>query len=101
MIWKKCLVFCLIFLGLGACGARTIEETATAVAAPTVAPTAVPTVTPELRPTETGTAVPSATLTPTLTPTPTHPEYDGPTLNRSDIGVQIYLHRVDVPALVA
>jgi hypothetical protein len=97
MIGKKCLLFCLILLGLGACGERTIEGTATAVATPPIAPTAVPTATPELRPTETGTAVPAATLT----PTPTHPEYDGPTLNRSDIGVQIYLHRVDVPALVA
>lgn len=101
MIGKKCLLFCLLLLGLGACGQRTLEGTATAVATSTHVPTAVPSATPELRPTETGTAVPSATHTPTLTPTPTHPEYSGPTLNRSDIGVQVYLHRVDVPALVA
>ncbi|MBK8901529.1 MAG: cellulase family glycosylhydrolase [Anaerolineaceae bacterium] len=99
MIGKKCLFLCLIFLGFVACGPRTIEETATAVPTPTPShtPTAPPTATPELRPTETVTAVP----TPTLTPTPTHPEYSGPTLNRSNIGVQVYLHRVDVPALVA
>lgn len=97
MIWKKCLLFCLIFLGMGACGTRTIEETATAVPRATISPTAMPTTTPQPLPTGTVTAVP----TPTLTPTPTHPEYTGPTLNRSDIGVQVYLHRVDVPALVA
>ncbi len=51
---------------------------------------------PEVAPTETATAVP----TPAFTPTPSHPEYSGPTLNRDDIGVQIYLHRIDVPALV-
>jgi len=48
-------------------------------------------------------ATPSATLiplpSPTTTATPTYPLYTGPTLNRQDIGVQIYLHRVDVPAL--
>lgn len=42
----------------------------------------------------------TALLQPTLTPTPAYPIYEGPTLNRNDIGVQVYIHRVDVPQLV-
>ncbi len=73
--------------------------TPTAVPSPTASSTktASPTVPLQLELTPTETAVP----TPTFTPTPSHPPYTGPTLNRDDIGVQIYLHRVDVPALVA
>lgn len=73
--------------------------TPTAVPSPTASPTetALSNATPRLEPTPTETTVPL----PTLTPTPSHPEYTGPTLNQGDIGVQIYLHRVDVPALVA
>ncbi|MCC6602463.1 MAG: cellulase family glycosylhydrolase [Anaerolineae bacterium] len=97
MIGKKQLLFYLIFLGLAACGRPVVEPTPTAVPRATISPTAAPTATPQPLPAETVTAVPA----PTLTPTPTHPEYTGPTLNRSDIGVQVYLHRVDVPALVA
>lgn len=92
------IIFCVLALGLFGCAEAV--PTATAVPPPTVSPSATtpPTSTLEPRPTEAATAVIS---TPTLTPTPTHPEYSGPTLNRSDIGVQVYLHRVDVPALVA
>lgn len=77
--------------------------TPTAVPVPTISSTPSPTetalsvVTPLPAPTATETAVPS----PTPTPTPTHPEYSGPTLNRNNIGVQVYAHRIDVPALVA
>ena len=43
----------------------------------------------------------SATATPTqspptLTPTPSYPVYTGPPLNRSDIGIQVHLHRQDI-----
>lgn len=105
----KRIIFGVVVLGLVACGEE--EVTPTAVSPPTLSAPATSTgsavylpftsgdepaavATPET--TSTGTAVPA----PTLTPTPSHPEYDGPTLNRSDIGVQVYLHRVDVPALV-
>ncbi|HEX6387647.1 MAG TPA: hypothetical protein VF177_23505, partial [Anaerolineae bacterium] len=39
---------------------------------------------------------PTATLLPTPTPTPAYPVYSGPPLNRSDIGVQIHIHREDL-----
>jgi hypothetical protein len=89
---------------------------------PEMLPTAVPPTSPPALVTETPTAntiffpltsideppttakpelVPTETAVPSPTPTPTHPLYTGPTLNRNDIGVQIYLHRVDVAALVA
>lgn len=102
-------MFCLMVLGLMGC--REAEVTETAVSPTTLPSTATPTgstvflpftteavTTPERAPMETA---PVETTVPTPTPTPTHPEYSGPTLNRSDIGVQVYLHRVDVPALVA
>jgi hypothetical protein len=85
---------------------------------PEVVPTTVPSTAPTISETPTGntvfipltssdeaTSTPKPELTPTematAVPTPTHPLYTGPTLNRNDIGVQIYLHRVDVAALVA
>jgi hypothetical protein len=49
--------------------------------------------------TENPTAIPTATATPTPTSTPVYPPYTGPTLNRGDIGVQVYLHRIDIPQL--
>lgn len=45
-----------------------------------------------LSPTATPTPVPE----PTPTTTPDYPPYNGPTLNRSNIGIQVYLHREDV-----
>ena len=45
-------------------------------------------------------STPESTATATQTAVPTHPIYTGATLNRDDIGIQVYLHRVDVPALV-
>ncbi|WP_420642939.1 cellulase family glycosylhydrolase [Candidatus Leptofilum sp.] len=107
MVFKlKLTLFCLLVLGIIAC--REVPVTPTAVPTPT--PTAQPTgstiflpitsgdepaAVPDLVPTETAVPLPSAS------PTPTHPEYSGPTLNRDQIGVQVYLHRVDVPELVA
>ena len=44
-------------------------------------------------------APPTAVSLPTATLPPTFPTYTGPTLARDHIGVQIYLHRVDVPQL--
>lgn len=109
MVFKgRLFLFGLIVLALIGCG--EVEVTPTAVPIPTHAPSETETgstifipltensgettaATPEVAPTATATAVP--------TPIPSHPPYTGPTLNRSDIGVQIYLHRIDVPALVA
>ena len=46
-------------------------------------------------------AIPTPPATPTsLPPTPAYPPYEGPTLNRNNIGVQVYLHRNDVAQLV-
>lgn len=91
-------LFCLMALVLFGCQKAEEAVTPTAVPSPIVLPTEtpLPTGTPAAIELPGQTAVP----TPTLTPTPSHPPYDGPTLNRSDIGVQVYLHRIDVPALV-
>ena len=43
---------------------------------------------------------PAATPTPSLTPTRAHPVYSGPPLDRSEIGMQIHLHRNDVDQLL-
>jgi polysaccharide biosynthesis protein PslG len=47
------------------------------------------------------TPAPSATPTPAPTPTPQpdYPVYDGPPINRSDVGVQIHLHKEDTRVL--
>lgn len=47
----------------------------------------------------TATPSPVPSPLPTATPTPAYPTYAGPPLNRDAIGVQIYLHRVDVNLL--
>jgi len=44
------------------------------------------------------TVLPTA-LPPAVTPTPAYPIYNGPPLNRDNIGIQIYLHREDIPHL--
>ena len=98
------MILCVLLLGLVACGEAEVTETA--VSTPTPAAPTTPTGSTVYLPVTSGdSATPeleaTATAVPPLTPTPTHPEYSGPTLNRSDIGVQVYLHRVDVPALVA
>ena len=100
----KRMILCVLILGLAACGEAEVMETA--VSPPTPAAPTTPTGSTVYLPVTSGdSATPeleaTATAVPPLTPTPTHPEYSGPTLNRSDIGVQVYLHRVDVPALVA
>jgi polysaccharide biosynthesis protein PslG len=65
------------------------EEMATAV--PTSTPTATETVTPP----------PTATPTITPSPTPAYPIYNGPPLSRSQMGLQIHLHREDLPQVMA
>jgi hypothetical protein len=42
------------------------------------------------------TAAPTETPTPSATPTPSYPIYDGPPLNKSQVGIQIHLHREDL-----
>lgn len=94
----------LLVLGLLGCGG--VGLTPTAVPSPTASPFATPTAAPSrgIPPTESvlvATAAPeTAAPSPGPTRTPTHPEYSGPALNQADIGVQIYLHREDVPALM-
>ena len=52
-------------------------------------------------PTATGTAAPSATPAPTATATiPAFPEYDGPALDRAQIGVQVHLHREELDPIL-
>ncbi len=60
----------------------------------TTAPTDLPTGTPA--PTDTITSTPE----PTSTPVPDFPLYEGPALNRSELGTQIHLHREDLDALI-
>ncbi len=76
----------------------TVQSLSTFISDVTAVPT--PTALPQ---TETPTPLtPSPTLapteTPTITPTPTpnYPIYDGPPLNKSQIGIQIHLHREDL-----
>lgn len=47
------------------------------------------------------TATPTPLPAPTATATPAYPPYEGPPLSRDAIGIQVYLHRVDVNQLVA
>lgn len=98
MVCKGCIfLFGVVVLALIGCREPEVIVTPTAVPSSAAFPieTAAPidTPTPAILPTE--------TAVPTPTPTPAYPPYTGPTLNRDEIGVQVYLHRVDVPALVA
>ncbi|MCA9945756.1 MAG: cellulase family glycosylhydrolase [Anaerolineales bacterium] len=100
MVFKtRLFLISLIVLGLIGCREEAVTVLPTAVPIPTNSPTKpanpTSTATPKIVPTET------AVSTPTFTPTPSYPEYAGPTLNRAEIGVQVYLHRVDVAALMA
>ncbi len=99
----RLLFFGLMLFGLIGCREDLPAVTATAVSLPTASPTETPPPTAATlsEPTFVATETAVATLMPTLSPTPSHPAYTGPTLNRDDIGVQVYLHRVDVPSLVA
>ena len=58
--------------------------------------TAVPPtkVTPALEPTR------QPTNTPTLTPTPAYPLYNGPPLNRNDMGIQLHIQQIDLMPLM-
>jgi polysaccharide biosynthesis protein PslG len=49
----------------------------------------------------TPTPLPTATATITPTPTPAYPIYHGPPLSRSQMGMQIHLHREDLPQVMA
>lgn len=69
------------------------QSTLPAAAAPTPAAPS-PTNTP------TATAVPAATATPSPVPTPT-PLYTGPPLDSRTVGVQVHIHREDIPAIIA
>lgn len=44
----------------------------------------------------TATLPPTSTPTPSATPTPDYPIYNGPPLDRNEIGIQIHLHREDL-----
>lgn len=60
--------------------------------------TTVPTELPTGTPAPTDTIMP--TPEPTSTPVPDFPRYEGPILNRSELGTQIHLHREDLDALI-
>jgi polysaccharide biosynthesis protein PslG len=99
------LLIILLWL-LAGCGSpppeTVVAVTPTAVSPPipSPTPTAIPTATQTAIATATAVSPPAATptATPTTTPTPTpaYPVYNGPPLDRRDIGLQIHLHREDL-----
>ncbi|MBK9053264.1 MAG: cellulase family glycosylhydrolase [Chloroflexi bacterium] len=104
--WLRLSVLLLV-LWLVGCQREPVEVTPTAPVVPATMPAstaAAPTAETVYLPLTnnsdtTPTATPTPLASPTATATPAYPPYTGPTLNRQDIGVQIYLHRVDVPVL--
>ncbi len=114
MRWKLLFFMCMVLLtGCVEDEQPIVVPTETGVGITAVTPTTpatpthiVPTATegaifiPLIQSGEPNTPVPlTAVPLPTSTPTPAFPTYDGPTIDRNNIGVQIYLHRVDVPQL--
>lgn len=57
--------------------------------------TFLPAISDAVTPVPTASPTPAPTVTPTPAP-PAYPVYDGPALARSQIGVQVYLHRADL-----
>ena len=68
---------------------------------PTATPLPYPITTPATETPVRPTARPTATQTPhpTITPTRAHPVYDGPPLDRSEVGIQVHLHREDIGSI--
>jgi hypothetical protein len=85
--------------------APQVESTATALPAPALSPAAtvlvptaeatVTTTSPTPSPDPTKPAATATTAPETPAPTPNYPSYSGATIDRSDIGLQIHLHRED------
>ncbi len=85
-----------LLVTLAACQTNKLP-TATAVAVTTPTPTSISTIT-ALMPT------PPVTPTPTATPTPrptATPFYSAPPLNPQTVGIQVHIHREDIPAIIA
>jgi polysaccharide biosynthesis protein PslG len=98
-------IILLIIIGLTSCQGSAPPATAQpAPIAATASNTATAADKTPLVSEDAPTATPSFTATPlllpTLTATPAYPVYEGSTLSRNRIGIQVYLHRVDVPQLV-
>ncbi|MBK8988407.1 MAG: cellulase family glycosylhydrolase [Chloroflexi bacterium] len=106
----RTLTILLILLLLTGC--RQMDEVATATAVPPPPPSIailpLPTLTPRataVPPTPISSPIsspmPAPTLTPSPTATPAYPIYTGAPLNRTDMGVQIHLHREDLTAVMS
>lgn len=95
------LIWLALFVGLSGCRAETPPPptiTVTAVAPLTSTPlAAVATATSSATPLP---PPPTATTTPAPSPTAT-PLYTGPPLDPTTVGVQVHIHREDLPAIIA
>ncbi|MCB8982925.1 MAG: cellulase family glycosylhydrolase [Ardenticatenaceae bacterium] len=108
---RNLIITLLLLLLLAGC--RQENEAATAVSpslspspSPIIAIVPLPTLTPEATavPSPTTTPIPTATSAPPApspTPTPAFPVYQGPPLNRKEIGVQVHIHHEDIAAIMA
>ena len=100
---RTLIVALLLLLLLAGCGQLEDEATATAVLPPP--PTVVTTVPlPTLTPQATAvppTLAPSPTTTPAPTATPAFPFYEGAPLDPREMGVQVHIHREDIPAIMS
>ncbi|MFZ0547117.1 MAG: cellulase family glycosylhydrolase [Candidatus Promineifilaceae bacterium] len=76
-----------------------VVSTATPRPAATTTIVALPTETAVSPISPTVTETPSPTPTPSATPTPDYPIYSGPPLDRNQIGIQVHLHREDIPGI--
>jgi hypothetical protein len=104
---RKIIVLSLVLLILVACGSESEPtpepaETETAVATQPALAQTIPLATPSPtnQPISTATSAPTNTPTPAFTPTPAYPAYDGPPLNRSDIGIQMHIQQVELVPLI-
>ncbi len=104
------LLVCLsLMILLAACAGDETRVTETAVvtqpALAVISPSATVVVTETAVATKTAVAftpspTPTLTATPSPTPTPAYPRYEGPPLNRADIGIQLHIQQVDLPPLL-
>jgi hypothetical protein len=104
---RKIIVLSFILFMMVACSSESEsspEPTATETAVSPQPALAQTTSTSTPPPTNLSTNTPTIaaldTHTPTFTPTPAYPLYDGPPLNRSDIGIQMHIQQVNLMPLI-